>query len=405
MMTDTAGLAHAARRHDDGAAAYHVDGFAFLHAFGELEVLSGEGAAVFFHLLHIALVLLEHLRHLGGERRVDKDRHLRYLAAVHQRIEVEQQFLRALHGEGRNDNVAACFPCGEDFVAQVLAAAFERVVRPFAVAIGAFDEDVVDFLRPVGVVVEGFVFGAEVARKQHMGFLAVFIGEFQFDRAGTEDVARVPVAPANAERQVEPCIEIDRIDEIETGFGMFGRIDRFYLRLAAVAVGAVQALHLAHLDEGGIGQHIGEQVFGCLRRINFAVKTLAHQFRQQAAVVDMGVGEQNKLNLPCVEAEIAVIQFPHRLRALVHAAVDQKFSFRHGDEVARTRDDAGGAAKLDLDGHYRLLPFQAASSQYLKPILSSTCFGSFGSLERGMRKVESAKRSLKIRCLLAVMTR
>ncbi|MDF3023377.1 MAG: hypothetical protein K0R10_738 [Alphaproteobacteria bacterium] len=44
-------------------------------------------------------------------------------------------------------------------------------------------------------------------------------------------------------------------------------------------------------------------------------------------------------------------------------------------------------------------------SQYLKPMRASTCAGSGGSFERGIRKVEMPNRSLKMRCLVAVAAR
>ncbi len=52
-------------------------------------------------------------------------------------------------------------------------------------------------------------------------------------------------------------------------------------------------------------------------------KPCLHQLRQQAAVVDMGVGQQHGVDVGGPERKGAVVQLLQRLVALEHAAVDQ----------------------------------------------------------------------------------
>ena len=52
-------------------------------------------------------VLAEHLGGADGERRIEEDRRRRHLAALHQVDQIDDQFLRALDREGRNEQRAA----------------------------------------------------------------------------------------------------------------------------------------------------------------------------------------------------------------------------------------------------------------------------------------------------------
>ncbi len=53
-------------------------------------------------------------------------------------------------------------------------------------------------------------------------------------------------------------------------------------------------------------------------------EALAHQLRQQAAMVDMRVRQQHRVDLRGIEREVAVVQLLQGLRALEHAAIDQE---------------------------------------------------------------------------------
>ncbi len=52
-------------------------------------------------------MLAEHFGGANGERRIEKDRRRRHLAALHQIDQIDDQFLGALDREGRNEQRAA----------------------------------------------------------------------------------------------------------------------------------------------------------------------------------------------------------------------------------------------------------------------------------------------------------
>ena len=121
-MANAACLAHPARRDDDVEAAKARDRLALLDAFGEAHIMRIQRAHQLGAIVERAGVLLEDRRSPGGERRVDEDRRLLDVAALHQRRDVDEQFLRALDREGRNDQRAVSRHGAFDFRAQQLAA-------------------------------------------------------------------------------------------------------------------------------------------------------------------------------------------------------------------------------------------------------------------------------------------
>ena len=46
-----------------------------------------------------------------------------------------------------------------------------------------------------------------------------------------------------------------------------------------------------------VRQHVGTEIDGAARRKDAAGKAVAHQLRQQAAVVDMGMGQQHRVDI------------------------------------------------------------------------------------------------------------
>jgi len=105
-------------------------------------------------------------------------------------------------------------------------------------------------------------------------------------------------------------------------------------------------LHL--LDMGTVLQHDAEQVAGGRRAENLPGKPGLDQPGQQAGMVDVGVGQQDEIQLfRLVDARIEVAPFDGFI-ALMHAAVDGKAYGSGVDHVAGTGDGAGRAEKLDF---------------------------------------------------------
>ena len=85
----------------------------------------------------------------------------------------------------------------------------------------------------------------------------------------------------------------------------------------------VAAACLAFLNAPGIGQHEFQKIGGSLGTPDYPLVALLHQLWQQAAMVDMGMGQHHRLNARDIEIKRAVVQRLQRARTLIQAAVDQ----------------------------------------------------------------------------------
>ena len=133
---------------------------------------------------------------------------------------------------------------------------------------------------------------------------------------------------------------------------------RFDRILALADAFAVLALGVRLLDLCGIQQHEGEQVRRRRRAIDRAVEAMLDEFRQQAGMVDMGVGEDQEFGGGGVEGEILGVQLTDRLVALEHAAIDEKarvadlqHGTRAGDGARRAVEGKGCHADISRIAH------------------------------------------------------
>ena len=113
-----------------------------------------------------------------------------------------------------------------------------------------------------------------------------------------------------------------------------------------VVAGLPVVFHL--LDVGAVFQHQGHQVPGGRRAVHRAPEPLCRHARQQARVIDMGVGEQDERQVRgAVVVGFEVAGFDGRV-ALMHAAIHGEADARGLDGEARARYRAGRAEKGDV---------------------------------------------------------
>ena len=111
MMANAAGVAHAACRDNDMKAGQFCDRFAFVDCLGESEMWRVEQAIDVDIPIEASSVFSEHLGRVNRERRIEKYRRGRYLAAFHQVDQIDDQFLGAFDREGGDQQRAFC-ACG-----------------------------------------------------------------------------------------------------------------------------------------------------------------------------------------------------------------------------------------------------------------------------------------------------
>ena len=106
--------------------------------------------------------------------------------------------------------------------------------------------------------------------------------------------------------------------------GIFHDVERLERFLAPPRALLGFALGLRFLDARRIRQQVFEQAVGRFGRPDrFAIAKM-RQARQQPGMVDMGVGEQQIVDLPGVERKRLVVEVADGLVALKHTAIDEK---------------------------------------------------------------------------------
>ena len=114
-------------------------------------------------------------------------------------------------------------------------------------------------------------------------------------------MARVPVDGRDPGRDLHGLAQLDPLELAHHALGVTFSVDRFDHRPAALFVAAVEVLDLGLLDAAGVGQHDLAQVAGGCRRIDRSLKARQHQLGQQAGVVDVGVGQQHRVDRARIE--------------------------------------------------------------------------------------------------------
>ena len=189
------------------------------------------------------------------------------------------------------------------------------------VAVGGFHNDVIRLGDIAGVVDEGLVEVAHVARKDEL-FGDVLLGDPQLDARGPEQVARVD------EPDGDPVAELLHL-VVDIGFELGDRrlrvphgVHRFDLLAPRALALAVFPLGLKLLDVRGVAQHDAAEVAGRVGRADRAAEAQLGQQGKAAGVVDVRVGQQHIVDFARREGDFLVLIF---IGALLHAAVDQEF--------------------------------------------------------------------------------
>ena len=310
----------------------------------------------------------EHFGRAAGQRRIEEDLRALQLPAALQLRDILQDFLRTLDREDRHDDIAAGGQGGLQFAAQDGPAAGLGDGLARTIAVGRLDQRHIGTPRPRGIGLQGLVERPEIAGENEPQRARCGV-DFDLDEGAAENVAGIAHAGPHAGQRLEPAIVGLRVDEGERRLGVRPRVDRHDLGLGPAGVAAVQALDVVFLDGARVGQQPAKQVARRFGGERPALEACEGQLGKQAAVVDMGMREQNGGDLRRRERKGPIVQGTQRLRSLEHAAVDEKRAPRRHQPVAGSRDGAGGTMDVQRQGHARrpiVMPSSAAASWVAK---------------------------------------
>jgi hypothetical protein len=209
-----------------------------------------------------------------------------------------------------------------------------------AVAVGSFEDEGVG-RRAVGRVrVQRRLTSAHVSAEDDGRRPAIPRG-VDLDEGGTKDVARRE--ETKAERPpFGPLLEWDWL-EAAKGCPGVALVEERESRVVSGIAAAVGAFGILLLDAGCVDEHDLGEVAGCRGAKDRAPESIADEARDIAAVVNVGVGEEDSINGPGVEGRRRPVTEPELLQALEESAIDQEGCPCQGEEMPGAGDRAGAA--------------------------------------------------------------
>ena len=254
-------------------------------------------------LVELLVVFEKDARCLNRKRTVDDDRDVVVeTSLLPQIVEVIEERLCPPDGKGRYDDVAAPIHRVADDLKECRLLV---IVAMNAVAIGGLDNEEVrprDLLR---VAQDRLMRLSKIARKDQFGLLHP-LTHHDLENRRTEDMPRI----------TECHSDIPQIHRLLIGYRRkvfqcrkdiclcVERRDRF---LAAPCILAVQHLRVALLDMRRVRQHDAHEVTGGTRGVDVAHEALTHETRNPPAVIDVRVGQKNRVDLSRVEREWLIV--------------------------------------------------------------------------------------------------
>ena len=212
------------------------------------------------------------------------------------------------------------------------------------VAVGGFDDQILGVLHELGIPQDRLAEVAHVAGEGDLSRLAP-LPEPDLDGGGAQQVPHIRHAQGDAVVHLEHPAVVAGAQQADGADGVVQIVEGLLMGRAAALPLAVFVLRLAHLDVGAVAQHDVAEGAGGGGGVDGAAVALLVQQRELARVVDVGVGQQHKVQLRSPDRQGLVFK---EILPLLHAAVHQALFIAHLDERAAAGDLMGRAEKCDF---------------------------------------------------------
>lgn len=248
------------------------------------------------------------------------------MAAAHL-MEEEDDLLGAADGEGGDDDAAAAGGGAVDGVAEFIEDDFVVLVE--ASAVGGFEDEVVGFGGGFGVADDGEVGAADVAGEEEAEVFA-FGFEVEQDAGGAEEVAGVGEFEVDLMGELGGGVVAGGAEVSEDAFGVGDGVEGFgggvavVLEDGAAALSAfIEKLRVFLLQVSRIEKHAFAEIESGGGGVDVAGVAVASEGGEVAAVVDVGVGEDDAGEGFDRHGEVAVALVGIGAAALVEAAIEE----------------------------------------------------------------------------------
>jgi len=285
-------------------------GSSVVHAFGHLFVKQ-------------FAVALEHLRDRTGHRTVEEDHQVGDRILRQQLVDVIEQILRPLQCETGHDDVAAGGFRGVDNLGDVRLDV--SVLAMDAIAIGGFHENVIGLVHLRRIAHDGLIRAAHVAAEQHAAGFAVLLDAHVDDRRA-QNVAGLAERRGDAVGDLYGRLVPHPLEQGPGRLGVGGCIERddgirTFASLPLVSFALIFGVFF--LEPGGVQHDDAGDLGGRGGAVHRSGESLLDQLGQQAAMVQMGVGQEHRVDAGGREVERLPVA-PLELSFLIQAAVDQQ---------------------------------------------------------------------------------
>ena len=165
----------------------------------------------------------------------------------------------------------------------------------------------------------------------------------------TEDVAGI------AERELDAGQHFDRMP-VADGADLLQHVERVLERVEGLGEApgawrtslAVLPLGIALLHRGGVRQQDAQEVATRGIGVDGTAEAALAQQRQSTAVVDVGMAEDDRVDLCGIEGKRGAVALVRRGATLDHAAVEQQPPAVHDEDVTAAGHFTGPAVELEL---------------------------------------------------------
>ncbi|MNJ37272.1 hypothetical protein D3C77_320830 [compost metagenome] len=228
--------------------------------------------------------------------------------------DVVQERLGPADGEGGDDHGPAAR--GGSFYD--LAQGFRGVPGIMApITIGRFHDHIVGLLPRLGIDHGGVAITAEITGEEYLRSVPGHLGGSR-----PEDVPRAAKGQSGAARQLYGLMERGRDEALHRASGVVHAIERQGRLVLAVTV-TVCLLGVLLLDMAAVAQDDLRHIPGGGAGQDGPAESILDQFRQVAGVVQVGVGQDHRVNARGLDRERGPVLLAQGLEALEQAAVDQ----------------------------------------------------------------------------------
>ena len=262
--------------------------------------------------------LEEYRRGLDGQRRVyvyrEVEAHQILFLDLPQQI---QHLLGPAYGEGRDHQIASLAKGDPDAVRQKVRRVVAGLVDP--VSVGRLDDGVVRLPDVILPPEDGQIHIAQVSGEDHLP-ADPGLRQPHLDGGGAQQMPGVDKPDVNALGDGDLFSQRAGPEPLQAVFRVLQVVDR--LHRIQTGPGSLPGLpfRLLHLDVGTVLQHNGAEVGGLVRCVDAAPESVFRQQRQQAGVVNVGVGQQDKVQRSGRNRQTLVLK---AVLSLLHAAVHQ----------------------------------------------------------------------------------